>query len=111
MEGNNFYGMIEIDSTSKHLKALKNPDIMIRVYDRKCESVADYINTLNTHPNFKEYQEILLKQYISGDTDPVAIVKTLHAYAIDPDYVNKLLTTMGGLLKEYPNIFHLTTKV
>jgi uncharacterized FlgJ-related protein len=108
--GNNFYGMIEIDPTSRHLKALRNPNIMIRIYDKKCESVSDYINTLNTHPNFEEYQDLLIKQYISGNIDPIAIVKTLKSYAIDPHYVDKLLNTMGGLLKEYPNIFHLTTK-
>ena len=109
-EGNNFYGIIETDPTSPHLKALGNSDIMIRTYGRKCESVADYIKVLNTHSNFKDYQELLLKQWISGEVDPVAIVKTLKDYALDPHYVDKILNTMGGLLKEYPNIFHLTTK-
>ena len=110
VEGNNFYGVIETDPTSKHMKALGNPDIMIRVYERKCESVADYINLLNNHPNFKEYQELLVKQYVSGEIDPLAVVKTLHRYAIDPNYVEKLARTMTTLLREYPTIFHLTTK-
>ena len=109
-EGHNFYGVIETDPTSKNLKALGNPKIMIRVYDKKCESVADYINILNSHPNFKEYQDLLVKQYISGEIDPIAVVKTLHKYAIDPNYVEKLIKTMGTLLNEYPTIFHLTTK-
>ena len=102
--------MIEIDPTSRHLKALRNPNIMIRVYDKKCESVADYINILNTHPNFKEYQDLLVKQYISGEMDPLAVIKTLRKYAIDPNYVEKLAKTMTTLLREYPTIFHLTTK-
>jgi Bax protein len=106
--GNNFYGVIETDPTSPHLKALGNPKIMIRVYDKKCESVADYINILNTHPNFKEYQDLLVKQYISGEMDPLAVIKTLHKYAIDPNYVEKLAKTMSTLLKEYPTLFHLT---
>ena len=107
-EGNNFYGVIETDPTSPHLKALVNPSIMIRTYGKKCESVADYIRILNTHPNFKENQELLVKQYVSGEIDPLAVVKTLHSYAIDPDYVEKLAKTMTTLLKEYPTIFHLT---
>ena len=107
-EGNNFYGVIETDPTSPHLRALGNPSIMIRTYGKKCESVADYIRILNTHPNFKEYQELLVKQYVSGEIDPLAVVKTLHKYAIDPNYVEKLAKTMTTLLKEYPTIFHLT---
>ena len=78
------------------------------MYEKYCESVADYIRILNSHPNFKEYQDLLVKQYVSGEIDPVAVVKTLHKYAIDPNYVEKLLKTMGTLLKEYPTIFHLT---
>ena len=109
-EGNNFYGLIETDPTSKHLKALGDPSIMIRVYDKKCESVADYINALNTHPNFKEYQDLLLKQWISGEVDPLAVVKTLDAYAVDPKYVEKVLNMIGLLFKQYPTILHLTTK-
>ena len=111
LEGNNFYGIIETDPTSKHLKALGNPTIMIRVYNKKCESVADYINTLNHHPNFKKYQELLLQQWVSGEIDPMAVVKTLDAYAVDPDYVNKLIKTMGGLLKEYPHLFKISQGV
>ena len=106
--GNNFYGVIETDPTSKHLKALGDPKIMIRVYEKNCESVADYIRILTSHPNFKAYQDLLVKQYVSGEIDPVAVVKTLHKYAIDPNYVEKLLKTMGTLLKEYPTLFHLT---
>jgi len=107
-EGNNFYGVIETDPTSKHLKALGNPSIMIRTYGKKCESVADYISILNNHPNFKEYQDLLVTQYVSGEIDPITVVKTLHKYAIDPNYVEKLVKTMGMLLKKYPTLFHLT---
>jgi hypothetical protein len=51
---------------------------------------------------------MLVKQYVSGEIDPLAVVKTLHKYAIDPNYVEKLIKTMGTLLNEYPTIFHLT---
>ena len=110
-EGNNFYGIIETDPTSKHLKALGNPNVMIRVYGKKCESVVDYIRTLNTHPNFTEYQDLLVEQYISGKIDPLAIVKTLNSYAVDPNYVEKLIKTMGMLLKKYPTLFKVGTGV
>ena len=107
-EGNNFYGIIETDPTAKHLKPLNNPNRMIRMYDKKCESIADYIRVLNHHPAFTEYQKILLKQYISGKIDPLAVVKTLDVYAEDPNYVEKLIITMGMLLKKYPNLFKVS---
>ena len=107
-EGNNFYGVIETDPTSKHLKALGDPSIMIRVYERKCESVADYINLLNTHHLFKDYQELRVKQYVSGKVDIMALIETLKGYAVDPAYVSKLKATVGYLLKEYPKLFHVS---
>ena len=110
-EGNNFYGVIETDPTSKHLKALGDPKIMIRVYEKNCESVADYIRILNSHPNFKEYQDLLVTQYISGNVDPLSVVKTLHSYAVDPYYVEKLIKMMSSLLKEYPHLFKVSHPV
>ena len=107
-EGNNFYGIIETDPTSKHLKALGNPSIMIRVYDKKCESVADYINLLNTHHLFKDYQELRVKQYVSGKVNVMALIETLKGYAVDPAYVPKLKATVGYLLKEYPVLFRVS---
>ena len=107
-EGNNFYGVIETDPTSKHLKALGNPKIMIRVYDKKCESVADYINLLNTHHLFKDYQELRVKQYVSGKVDVIALIETLEGDAIDSASVPKLKATVGYLLKEYPGLLHVS---
>jgi uncharacterized FlgJ-related protein len=107
-EGNNFYGVIETDPTSKHLKALGNPSIMIRVYERKCESVADYINLLNTHHLFKDYQELRVKQYVSGKVNVIALIETLEGYAVDPNYVDKLKATIGYLLRKYPTLFNVS---
>jgi len=42
--GNNFYGIIETDLEKPHLTALGNPDIHLKVYDKKCYSVADYLD-------------------------------------------------------------------
>ena len=107
-EGNNFYGIIETDPTSKHLKALDNPKVMIRVYERKCESVADYINLLNTHHLFKNYQELRIKQSVDGNINIMALIETLKGYAVDPAYVLKLKATVKYLVKEYPGLFHIS---
>ena len=81
---------------------------MIRVYDKKCESVADYINLLNTHHLFKDYQELRIKQYVSGEVNVMALVETLKGYAVDPAYILKLKATIRYLLKEYPRLFHIS---
>jgi len=107
-EGNNFYGIIETDPTSKHLKALGDPSIMIRVYERRCESVADYIQLLNRHHLFKDYQDLRMKQYISEEMDVIALIETLEGYAVDPNYIPKLKATIGYLLREYPNLFNVS---
>ena len=61
--GNNFYGMIETDKSKPHIKAL-NSDIILRKYNRKCESVADYITLLNTGTQFTEYRKVEIKKQL-----------------------------------------------
>ena len=107
--GNNFYGIIESDLEKPHITALGNPNIHLRVYGRKCESVAAYITLLNANPLFEEFREIRLKQFIAGEVNIEELASTLHAYAIDPFYVYKVKDTVAYLYKTYPNLFHLTT--
>ena len=106
--GNNFYGIIESDPTEPHIKALES-DVSVKKYDRKCESVANYITMLNTNSFFKEYRDVRLKQFIEGEMDIEALADTLHAYAIDPFYVYKIKDTVAYLYRTYPTLFHLTT--
>ena len=103
-EANNFYGIIETDSTEPHIKSL-NSDIMLKVYGNKCESVADYINLLNTSSAFEEYRDIRLEQYMSGNVEINKVIRSLKNYAVDPKYVDKLLAVTLGLFEKYPHIF------
>ena len=103
-EANNFYGIIETDSTEPHIKSL-NSDIMLKVYCNKCESVADYIYLLNTSSAFKEYRDIRLEQYMSCNVEINKVIRSLKNYAVDPKYVDKLLAVTLGLFEKYPHIF------
>ena len=103
-EANNFYGIIQTDKTEPHIKSL-NSDIILKVYGNKCESVADYINLLNTSSAFEEYRDIRLKQYMSGNVEINKVIRSLKNYAVDPEYVDKLLAVTLGLFKKYPHIF------
>jgi len=105
--GNNFYGIIESDSTEPHIKAL-NSSTLVKRYGRKCESVANYITMLNTHDFFKEYREERIKQWVAQETNTDTLANTLHGYATDPFYVYKVKDTVAYLYKSYPTIFHLT---
>jgi len=109
--GNNFYGIGESNPTEPHIKALNDPNVRVKIYGRKCESVADYITMLNTSSFFKEYREIRLKQFIGRDVDIDALVDTLHSYATDPFYVYKVKDTIKYIYREYPTIFKVGLRV
>jgi uncharacterized FlgJ-related protein len=104
IEGNNYYGIIETDSTQPHMKSKKS-NILLKKYQNRCESVADYIALLNASSAFVEYRDLRLQQYITDNVDVFLIIKTLENYAIDPEYTKKLLTVTLGLFQKYPEIF------
>ena len=103
-EANNFYGIIETDSTEPHIKSL-NSDIMLKVYGNKCESVSDYIDLLNTSSAFEEYRDIRMKQVLDDNVNVPEVISSLKNYAVDPEYVDKLLFVTLGLFRKYPHIF------
>ena len=103
-EANNFYGIIETDDTKPHVKAFDS-DVLLKKYGRRCESVADYINLLNTGTHFREYRELRLKQSLTNAVDMDALISTLIPYARDPFYTFKVRDTVAYILEEYPDIF------
>ena len=103
-EANNFYGIIETDITEPHIKSLRS-DIMLKVYGNKCESVSDYIDLLNTSSAFEEYREIRIKLVLDDNVNVPEVISSLKNYAVDPEYVDKLLFVTLGLFRKYPHIF------
>jgi uncharacterized FlgJ-related protein len=103
-EANNFYGIIQVDRTEPHIKSL-NSNVLLKVYGNKCESVADYIDLLNSSSAFEEYRDIRIKQYMTDNVDVRDVVKSLKNYAVDPEYTKKLLMVTLGLFEKYPHIF------
>ena len=103
-EANNFYGMIQTDKTEPHIKALGS-NILLKKYERKCESVADYITLLNIGTDFVEYRNVRDKETVLQEVDLDEIINTLHTFAVDKEYTNKIKKTVDYLLREYPEIF------
>jgi len=109
--GNNFYGIIQPDITEPHITALGNKNIHVKKYGRKCESVADYINLLNTGSQFAEYRQIRIKQMMSGESSIINLIDSLSPFAIDPAYTKKVKRTVRYLMKEYPEFFPVSLGV
>ena len=103
-EANNFYGIIQTDRTEPHIKSL-NSTVLLKVYGNKCESVADYIDLLNTSSAFEEYRNLRIGQYMDDNVNVYELIQTLENYAVDPEYTKKLLAVTLGLFKKYPQIF------
>ena len=106
LEGNNFYGLIETDKSKPHIKALGS-NIMLKKYERKCGSVADYITLLNRGTEFKEYRELRNKQTVFQELNLDELIDSLHTFAIDKNYTKKIKKTVRYLLKQYPDIFQI----
>ena len=104
-EANNFYGIIQTDPTEPHIKSLKNPKVILKMYDTKCLSVADYISLLNRSSFFEPYREVRYKQVVTNHVQLMDIINTLEPYAADPLYTKKLTSMTMQLLIDYPDIF------
>jgi uncharacterized FlgJ-related protein len=104
-KANNFYGIIQTDSTEPHIKSLRGKTLL-KVYGNKCESVGDYIELLNGSEYFKEYRDIRVKQVITEEVDVFAVIESLDSYAIDPKYTGKVKDVVISLLEDYPLLFN-----
>jgi flagellum-specific peptidoglycan hydrolase FlgJ len=103
--GNNFYGIIEPNLEKPHITALENPNVHLKVYDKRCYSVADYLTLLNTSPIFKEYRDERAKAFVKGKIDLEPLIDALRVFAVDPFYTYKVKDTVKYLYREYPHIF------
>ena len=105
-EANNFYGIIQTDRTEPHIKSLRG-NVLLKIYGNKCESVADYVELLNSSSFFKEYRDLRIKQVLVEEVDVFAVIDTLDSYAKDPKYQAKLKDIVNSLLEDYPLIFKM----
>ena len=80
---------------------------MLKKYERKCGSVADYITLLNRGTEFKEYRELRNKQTVLQELNLDELIDSLHTFAIDKNYTKKIKKTVRYLLKQYPDIFQI----
>ena len=91
--GKNYYGIRETDETEPHIKSLHPNALnkMLRRYEHSCESTSDYVELLNTDYRYKEFQDLLIKQWFTNEYNLYALADALaEPYALDEKYAKKL---------------------
>ena len=88
VEGNNLFGIRTWDSETPQLKPLDLPNASfgVKVYKTKCMSVQDMIDTINTHPAYKEFRKERSRQYSDGDWNYRQLLERLDAWSTNPKY-------------------------
>ena len=103
INGNNLFGIRTYDLSIPHIKPFDNPDsdFGVKKYETKCDSVKDYIHTLNSSFAFEEFRELRFKMIKQGNfIDVFKLVEKLKKYASNPNYVNLLKKTIKSLKAE-----------
>ena len=93
LEGKNYYGIRETDETEPHIKSLHPNALnkMLRRYEHSCASTFDYVDLLNNDNRYKEFQDLLLEQWVVEEYNLHALANALaEPYAKDEIYAEKL---------------------
>lgn len=96
--GKNLFGIRTYNLKQPHMLPSNNPKKWgVKVYQHECDSVLDYITTLNNHSAYKNYRRLIK----DGIDDPFILVETLDAYASDQNYFIKIKSLLNKIRKEY----------
>ena len=93
-EGNNLFGIRTFNSNVPQMKPLDNPNANfgVKVYNDVCDSVKDYIHTIETHNNYIKFR-VLKSKGVSLNM----LVHNLGGYAEDSRYTIMLTKVIGSL--------------
>jgi len=97
-EGKNLFGIRTYDLREPHMLPSNNPKKWgVKVYQHECDSVLDYIQTLNNHHAYENYRRLLK----DGIDDPFILIESLEAYASDKNYFAKIKRLLKKIKEEY----------
>ena len=93
-EGNNLFGIRTFDSDTPQMKPLDNPNANfgVKVYADYCDSVYDYINTIETNHSYVQFRVLRDKGYSLN-----VLVDSLGNYAQNPSYTIILSKVIRGI--------------
>ena len=93
-EGNALFGVRTWDlEHTPHMKAKGNPDASwgVKKYKTKCQSVADMIKILNSHPAYEKFRIAREEQIDAGKWDYQTLLAGMTAWSTNPDYQKIIL--------------------
>ena len=99
-EANNLFGVISLEGED-YIVSLEDEDKKLRRYETKCDSVNHYMELLVTDTNYKEFQEILINQYITNKINVNKLISSLYNYAEDQFYGRKLRIIVKKVQNNY----------
>ena len=90
-EGNALFGIKTWNLNEQHIKPLGSPNANfgLKKYSSYCDSVADYLHTLNTSSQYKKFRELRDKR-----ASVIEMIEALGNYAEDPNYSTILINKM-----------------
>ena len=103
-KGNNYFGIRTWDPERAQLKPLKRPDadFGLVVYRYPCDSVADYLDNLNTSDKYVIFRKIRqLEIALWGQVDPIRLASGLKQYSEQrAGYVKKIKRKIALIKKK-----------
>ena len=99
-EANNLFGIVALEGED-YIESLGFNKKKLRSYETKCDSVNHYMELLVTDINYKEFQEILINQYITNNINVNKLISSLYNYAEDKFYGRKLRRIVKKVQNNY----------
>ena len=99
-EANNLFGIIALEGED-YIESLGFNKKKLRTYETKCDSVNHYMELLVTDINYKEFQEILVNQYVMDEINVNKLISSLYNYAEDQFYGRKLRRIVKKVQNNY----------
>ena len=91
-EGNNLFGIRTWNQDEKHLLPIpwtKWSGWGLKVFETKCDSVADYVRIINEVSAYAEFRELRQDQLDNGlEPDGLILARTLKGYATESHYTD-----------------------
>jgi hypothetical protein len=98
-EGNALFGVRTWNPNVPQMKPLGIPNARfgVKTYKHKCDSVADMINIVNTHPAYETFRKERDKQYDTNQLNYEKLLLGLAAWSVNKEYPEMIMEQIREL--------------
>ena len=98
-EGNALFGVRTWNPNVPQMKPLGIPNARfgVKTYKHKCDSVADMINIVNTHPAYETFRKERDKQYDTNQINYEKLLLGLAAWSVNKEYPEMIMKQIREL--------------